>query len=367
MGAAATDPRQREDVLPPAATRSLKIWLWIVLLAVLAMIALGGATRLLGAGLSITEWRPITGILPPIHEEDWNAAFQSYQEIPQFKLINHRMSLAQFKVIFFWEYAHRLLGRVVGLLYLVPFLFFWQRKAFPTGRVRAFSVPLVLLGLQGFLGWYMVKSGLSQRTEVSQYRLAAHLSLALVLLGYLHWQIRALQIPGMLIRGWFSRRTSVASGLLFLVGLQVVVGAFVAGTRAGYGYPTFPKMTGHWLHPDAFRLTPTWLNFFENPAMLQWLHRSLGWLLLFTALGVLSWALRRLSGPIRRSYLNWVFLVALQFALGVAALLSGMNVALAILHQLNAALLWLATLVILAEAKAPSLSNQVLAGKKKAE
>ena len=279
--------------------RSVVLWLRCVSVLVVGMVVAGGATRLAGAGLSITEWRPITGILPPRGAEAWAAAFKSYQVIPQFRVINPHMTLPQFQTIYYWEYAHRLLGRFLALAYLFPFLVFWMQERLRGGLAWRLLAPLFLVGLQGLLGWYMVKSGLSERTSVSHYRLAAHLSLALFLLSYLHWQIlklstesekQAASTPPTLVTVFFS-----------VVAVQIVFGAFVAGTKAGYGYPTFPTMAGYWLHPDALRLHPLWVNFFENPAMIQWIHRMLAWVLLLAGIGAWRAAIFERSPRLRRT------------------------------------------------------------------
>lgn len=317
------------------------LWLGSVCAFVLLMVAVGGITRLTGSGLSIVEWKPLVGAIPPLTDRDWDEAFRTYQQFPQYKLLGASMTLAEFKRIFFWEYAHRLLARVLGLVFFVPWAYFAARRAF----TKAFSVRLLaalgLGGLQGAVGWFMVKSGLVDEPNVSHYRLAAHLSIALLVLGYVFWLV--LDLRGGPARTVPSRRVRAALGVvLVLLVAQIVYGAFTAGLHAGIGYNTFPTMQGQWIPPEALALEPAWRNAFANRATVQLLHRVLGTLLV-ASIG-LAWGLARAGAvdrTIRRS-INWLLgAAAAQFALGVATLLFVVPLGLAAAHQLGACLLFL--------------------------
>ncbi|MCU0621444.1 MAG: COX15/CtaA family protein [Gemmatimonadales bacterium] len=327
------------------AGRWLAAWAAMVFLTVL----IGGATRLTESGLSITEWKPVSGIVPPLSEADWQAEFAKYQQIPEYQQLNRGMSLADFKRIFLWEYGHRVWARLVGLAFAVPFLWFlWRRRLDPAIRGRLWLV-LVLTGLQAAMGWYMVKSGLSERTDVSQYRLAAHLALALVIYLVTIWtaadllrrDAEPLAAPAGL-RSW----ALALAGLTFVT---AVAGAFVAGLDAGRAYNTFPLMGGRVVPAGYLQLAPWWRNFFEHVPTVQFNHRLLGvgTVLLALALWRRARASRHPTG--RPSALPAVIAaVALfQLGLGIATLLLAVPVALGVLHQAGAvALLTAAVLLV---------------------
>lgn len=299
------------------------------------MLIIGGVTRLTGSGLSIVSWKPVVGAIPPLSERDWHDAFSAYQATPQYRLINAGMSLDDFKRIFFWEYVHRLLGRILGILYIVPLAYFAWRRMLPKRIHKPLWAALALGGFQGFVGWFMVKSGLVDMPSVSHYRLASHLSLALIVLAVLFWI-------------WLdlgeSKPACVSSSLglglraLFvLLSIQIVYGAFTAGLHAGLGYNSFPTMHGSWLPPGGIR-SP-----FADPTTVQWIHRVLGTLLLIAAIAI---AVAARTAPARaRKALTLVAAVALgQYGLGVTTLVLFVPISLAALHQFGACLLWLAVL-----------------------
>ena len=247
---------------------------------VAAMVVLGGATRLTESGLSIVDWRPISGIFPPLNSAEWQSLFDAYRQSPEFKRTNFWMSLDDFKTIYWLEYLHRLWGRVIGLVFLIPFLWFVVRGQVSQGFALRLGAVFLLGGLQGLMGWYMVKSGLVDQPAVSQYRLAAHLVLAFIIYGCLLWLALGCLQPATgnaagLARGAIKFRRH-AIGLVAGALLTVTAGAFVAGLDAGLAYNTFPKMDGRWIPEGVMRLDPWWINFFENTALVQFTHRALG-------------------------------------------------------------------------------------------
>ncbi|MCC6552841.1 MAG: COX15/CtaA family protein [Polyangiaceae bacterium] len=323
-----------------APHRSVLIWLWAVYAMICAMVTLGGITRLTGSGLSMVEWRPLMGALPPLGEAGWQEVFAKYKQTPQYVQVNDWMTLADFKRIFFWEYLHRLFGRSIGLVFIVPWIVLLAR-----GRLRGrlairTVVAFVLGGLQGALGWYMVKSGLVDVPAVSHYRLAAHLSLAFFVGCWILWilfdlhEARAGAPPGAPAPPRWPHRSALA--LLGLVGLQIVFGAFMAGTRAGYLYPTFPTMAGRYFPRAAFAMDPLWINFFENMAGIHWMHRMLGYLVVAAAVAFSVAALRAARTARQRAAAKLVTLAALvQVTLGILTVLLRVPIALAAAHQLG--------------------------------
>ncbi len=260
--------------------RAVRWWLLSVAALIAIMVLVGGATRLTESGLSIVEWKPVTGALPPLSEAEWTRAFEAYQAIPQYRQLNSGMTLSEFKTIFWWEWSHRLLGRVIGAVYLLPFLFFLWRGAFRGDLRRRLWMIFALGALQGAVGWWMVASGLSERVEVSQYRLATHLVLALLIFASIVWTLRGLTERPPLAAPPRLRLTSLA--LLVLTFVQLYFGALVAGLRAGLVYNTWPAMDGDALIPSAARLwfeDPWWRNLFENALTVQFEHRMTAYVL----------------------------------------------------------------------------------------
>ena len=325
--------------------RPIAIWLLLCCFMIFVMVVVGGITRLTLSGLSITEWEPVTGILPPLSPAAWAAEFAKYQHIPQYRLINYGMNLDQFKTIYLWEYTHRLWGRLIGFAYALPFLYFALRRRLPRSLMTPLAGILLLGFLQGALGWYMVESGLAERVEVSQYRLVAHLALALLIyattlwvaLGILAGPPRDVAAPG-----W--RRA--AEALLGLVALTILAGGFVAGLHAGLTYNTFPLMDGSFVPAGYAQFQPFPRNWFENIAAVQFDHRLLA---MTTAAAVLLlWLAGRralLSRPARLALHTLLAAAGLQFALGVATLLFVVPIPLAAAHQAGAVLLLTAAIL----------------------
>jgi cytochrome c oxidase assembly protein subunit 15 len=317
---------------------AVRIWLLAVAALIFAMVSLGGATRLTGSGLSITEWQPIMGAVPPLSEAAWQEAFAKYQAIPQYKVVNRGMSLGAFKLIYWWEWTHRFLGRLIGVVFLLPFLYFLA-----TGRLTRplrwkLAGIFALGGLQGFIGWYMVASGLAERTSVSQYRLALHMTLAVAIFGAALWVALSLR-PARAARAlarprWLAAAAAAIAGLVLL---QVAAGALVAGLKAGSGWNTWPLMDGKLIPRGWDALSPWWLNLFENALTVQLNHRLLAYAIAAAVLWHL-WSLQRAraGGAALRSGVVLAAAVLAQAALGVWTLLAHVPIPLALLHQAGA-------------------------------
>ena len=319
---------------PTPHRRAVKWWLLSIAGLIAIMVLVGGATRLTESGLSIVEWKPVTGTLPPLSEAQWSAAFEAYKTIPQYRELNAGMSLDQFKTIFWWEWSHRLLGRVIGVAFLLPFLWFLWRGALGTELKRRLWLIFGLGALQGAVGWWMVASGLTQRTEVSQYRLATHLVLALVIFAAIVWTLRRLagRPPSMV-----SARLRITSvTLLGLTFVQLYLGALVAGLRAGRVYNTWPEIDGA-LIPSAERLffeEPWWRNLFDNPLTVQFEHRMTAYALLVLAILHAVDAIRSRAGTSVANGAVWLAAtMMLQAVLGILTLLQQVPIDLALAHQ----------------------------------
>jgi heme a synthase len=339
---ATSDRRMTGTSHPNTHAGAVRLWLYAVAALVLAMVLVGGATRLTESGLSITEWKPVMGVMPPLSQQAWQIAFEKYQAIPQYREMNSGMSLEAFKTIYWWEWTHRLLGRVIGVAFLLPFLFFlWRGWVAPSLRPRLWFI-FGLGALQGAVGWWMVASGLAERVEVSQYRLATHLLLACLIYVALIFTARrmderpvALSHPSLADGRHGTRIRAGAIALVILVLAQIYLGALVAGLRAGYAYNTWPLIDGA-LVPDAARLffnTPLWRNFFENVLTVQFDHRMLAYAIFVVAL---LHAFDAASLKDRRASIGAFVLFAtviLQMALGIATLLWVVPLSLGLLHQ----------------------------------
>lgn len=304
------------------------------------MVLVGGATRLTESGLSIVEWRPVTGTIPPLSQADWEAAFKQYQAIPQYKAINQGMSLEDFKTIYWWEWAHRFLGRLIGAAFLLPFLWLlWRGAISPGMRPRLWGI-FALGAFQGAVGWWMVASGLADRITVSPYRLAFHLTLACVIYAAVVWTVRTLARVGFSDAPPRLRRTALA--LIGLIFLQIYVGALVAGVDAGFVYNTWPLIDGT-LVPAAdklFALSPAWRNFFENDLTVQFVHRLLAYTLVLVIFAHAADVLRTTREAGTRGFaLALAVLATLQAALGIATLLLVVPISLALAHQAGALVL----------------------------
>jgi cytochrome c oxidase assembly protein subunit 15 len=323
-----------------AAGNNRKVALWLLILCglVFAMIVLGGVTRLSGSGLSIVDWRPIMGALPPLSDQEWQQTFEMYRQSPEFRKVNSHMTVDDFKGIFWLEYLHRLLGRLIGLAFIVPFLYFLSRGYIRKRELPKYGLMFVLGGLQGLLGWYMVKSGLVDNPRVSQYRLTAHLIAAIAIYAYMFWIALSLltRHDGSGTHRWYSRTLLLA----VLVLTTVISGGFVAGLDAGLIYNTFPKMGNYWVPPDVSALSPLWRNFFENMAAVQFNHRVLALTTFFTIV-IYWWFARKANMPARvRPGVNAMLHAALlQVALGISTLLLMVPIVLAAAHQAVAVLL----------------------------
>ena len=325
--------------------RTVAIWLLILCALIYAMIVLGGVTRLSGSGLSMVDWRPIMGWLPPLSAEEWQRTFEMYQQSPEFQKVNSHMTVHDFKGIFWLEYLHRLLGRIIGMAFLVPFLYFVWRGYVRKGEWPKYTLMFLLGGLQGVLGWYMVKSGLVDNPRVSQYRLTAHLVAALAIYAYILWVALSLLVrhEETSTHPWFTR-TLLLAGLILLT---VVSGGFVAGLDAGLIYNTFPKMGNYWIPPDFAHLSPFWLNFFENMGAVQFNHRVLA-ITTFAVIVIYWWFARKAELParLRRGVNALLHTAVLQVALGISTLLLVVPLVLAAAHQAVAVLLFTVALYL---------------------
>ena len=318
------------------ANKAVKFWLLLCCAMVAAMIVLGAITRLTQSGLSITRWDVIAGILPPLTDQDWQAAFSLYQATPQYRFENQGMSLEAFRQIYFWEWLHRLWGRMTGLVFALPLGLFWLKGVLSPGAAVRLLAIFALGALQGLAGWLMVQSGLSERTSVMPWRLALHLDLALLLYGLLLWNALSVEAGSPRPCSHGVRRQGQATLLLLL--LTITLGALVAGSFGGSIYNSWPLMDGDWLPSTAFTLDPWWANLVENPVLLQFLHRWAGPLTLLAVLGWV-WRCRREDPSWAGGLLPLALWILVQVGLGLATLLSGASPLIAALHQAGAVML----------------------------
>ncbi|MDA5555688.1 heme A synthase [Shimia sp. MMG029] len=350
------------DAGTKGARRGIRIWLMILFALVVVMIAVGGLTRLTDSGLSITEWRPVTGAVPPMNAADWQSEFEKYQQIDQWAIENNWMTLEDFKTIYWWEWGHRQLGRVIGLVWAVGFAGFALARQIPTGWTGRLLLIGALGGLQGAIGWWMVASGVTSGegvTTVASYRLATHLGLAFLILAFITWYIlmlgRSERDLMQARRGKEAKQFSMSTGLLHMTFVQILLGALVAGIDAGRSYNDWPLMAGQIFPAEAFDLEPLWRNFFENAGLVQFIHRSWGYLLLIFA--VVVW--RRGQGSAHKST-RFAFNMALaamflQIVLGIVTVLTFAHMHVAITHQV------MAVIVVVLILRARFLSNYPIA------
>ena len=333
-------PRDDLAPAPTAADRRVALWLLICCSMIFAMVVIGGITRLTESGLSITEWKPISGIIPPLSEAEWQAEFELYQRIPEYQQINRGMTLDEFKGIFWWEFIHRVWGRLIGVVFLVPFIWLLLRRDVRREMILHMVALFLLGGLQGALGWYMVSSGLAERTDVSQYRLTAHLLLALAIFSYALWLALTLLRRGAIADAAAARLRPHLWLTALCLALTLTFGGFVAGLNGGLVYNSFPLMGGQLIPGDAFQ--HPWSSF-EDPVTAQFIHR---WLAIASVLLAVSLWLRR--GALRISTSKPIGLLAamavIQAGLGIATLLLIVPIPLAAAHQAGAVVLW--TLVL---------------------
>jgi cytochrome c oxidase assembly protein subunit 15 len=324
-----------------SARRMVSVWLMILFALVVLMIAVGGLTRLTDSGLSITEWKPVTGAIPPTSEQVWISEFEKYQAIPEFQLQNKNMTMSEFKTIYWWEWGHRQLGRIIGLVWAVGLVFFWLTKRIPSGWTGRLLLVGGLGGLQGAVGWWMVSSGLTGRmVDVASYRLATHLGLAfgiLLVLAWFAWLLRRNEKDLFQARRQKdARMIRLVNILLVLAFVQILLGALVAGIDAGRGYIDWPLMNGEFLPSESFDYEPMWTNFFENPALVQFNHRMMGYLVfLFTA--YVWWQSRGSAIRATKRAFDWVLVMVFgQMVMGIGTVLYAAPWHIAIVHQFGA-------------------------------
>jgi len=328
---------------------TIQLWLKTLFVLIVLIILVGGLTRLTDSGLSITEWKPITGALPPLSAESWATEFNKYKQIPEYKLQNEGMSLSEFKFIYWWEWGHRQLGRVIGLVWFFGFIsLLLFGKIQKPWRLRLLLIG-VLIGVQGTVGWWMVSSGLTGTVlDVASYRLATHLGLAFIILGFILWFILLLGRSETFIlqarRNAEPKFVFLSNGLLHLTFLQILFGALVAGIDAGRSYTDWPLMAGQFFPPDLFYLNPWWRNFFEDPGLVQFIHRMSGYILFIFC--IYSWSSVRKSGNESLKFgFNLIFVIAFfQMVLGIVTVFYAAPWEIAIVHQFGAILLWVAVL-----------------------
>lgn len=332
-------PDGRSSTMRP---KQLSWWLFIVAVLVYAMVFVGGATRLTQSGLSIVSWKPVSGVVPPLSQADWDAEFDAYRATPEYQKVNTHMELSEFKGIFWWEYAHRILARIVGLALAIPFVWFLYRKAIPPGYGRRVALLIALLGLQGLIGWWMVASGLVDRPDVAHERLALHLITALILLVALVWtalDLRALGDGRGPVEGRPKRWVIPFTGLLVV---QIILGAFVAGLNAGHIYNTWPLMHGKLVPREIGDMSPFWSNLIDNPVTVQFLHR---WVAVLVAAAVLAVVIILYRAGATRLAMTFEAVLLIQFTLGVLTLINAVPVLLGLAHQVVGAALLVVTIV----------------------
>lgn len=331
-GVAPVDDRSRPG--------QLSIWLFVVAAVVMVMVVVGGTTRLTQSGLSMVNWEPVSGVVPPLSEADWHAEFDAYKASPEYQKINAGMDLGEFKAIFAWEYLHRLIGRLLGLALVLPFGWFLLRHAIPRGYARRLVGLVLLVGLQGAIGWWMVASGLVDRPDVAHERLALHLTTALFLLAALLWtalDLRALAAGRSSVEG---RPSTWVWPFAILLVVQITLGAFVAGLDAGHIFNTWPLMHGAWVPQGLTSITPIWSNLVDNPIAVQFMHR---WLAVVVVVSVLLVAVKLFKAGATSYAVALEVAVVIQFVLGVLTLLNAVPVALGVAHQSGGVLLLVVT------------------------
>ncbi|MEP6341918.1 MAG: COX15/CtaA family protein [Maricaulaceae bacterium] len=332
------------------SARWVSNWLFFVFCLVIMMIVIGGATRLTNSGLSITEWLPIRGAIPPLSDASWLVEFEKYKKIPEFTAEHPDMEMSGFKFIYFMEWGHRQLGRIIGLAYGLPFLWLLFRRQLPAGQASRFVLILLLIGLQGTIGWWMVHSGLQDdRVSVSQYRLATHLGVAFIILGLLYWNWKDSRDgwPSKTQKVSFKRRTTMLTSLVYL---QIISGAFVAGTQAGKSYNSWPLMDGGIVPDGYFIMSPVWRNIFENIPAIQFNHR----LLAYIVLAVTIWVFLSTRGrhiAVHKKMRALIAIVSVQVILGIWTLISGAQLSLSLLHQFTAIFVFLASLAAMRQSR----------------
>ena len=348
----------------PANKSSLIIWLFVGCFMIFTMVVVGGITRLTGSGLSITEWKVVTGVIPPLSQTEWEMEFFKYQQIPQYQLINSHFTLDDFKFIYFWEYIHRLIGRTIGLVFLYGLLTYYMRGVISKQLMPRLLFMFVLGGIQGFLGWYMVSSGLTENVRVSHIRLAIHLTFAFITFGYIFWVALTQLFPVKYANSnAYTRYKKYGWTLLGLVILQVIYGAFVAGTKAGMVYTTWPMMEGEWV-PESmtYMLQKDGISsLINNLASVQFIHRSLAYLItiIVVALILKVWKDKQLEAGQKKSAYVLGGLVVLQIILGIYTLLNSVPVALGVIHQATAFFVFATTIYFIYRLAYASMNEKI--------
>jgi len=328
-----------DSATPSNYNKGVFIWLIVGCFLIFVMVVIGGITRLTNSGLSMVNWNLFMGSVPPMNEQEWQATFDNYKQYPEYKEVNFNFTLVEFKSIFFWEYLHRMVGRLIGMVFILPFFYFLYKRKLSKSLIPKCLLILFMGGFQGFIGWWMVKSGLSKNPDVSHYRLAVHLIAAFITFAYTFWV--ALELKSLDRIGTYHK--SVNKGLKMLLPvllIQIIYGAFVSGLNAGFLFNTWPKMGEHWISPAVTALKPTYLNFIEGLAGVQFIHRYLAYLV--TGLVIFLWLKGKkltLDKP-QKSSLNFLFgMVLIQFVLGVFTILNGVPLWLGVTHQIGAFIL----------------------------
>lgn len=334
--------------------RHVRLWYWSGAILIFVMVVIGGITRLTGSGLSMVDWNPIMGAIPPLSEAQWEHTFEEYKQFPEYQLINYKMTLSEFKSIFFWEYIHRLIGRMLGLVFLIPFAWFIIKRKMDSRQIKR-GIILFILGLsQGLLGWFMVMSGLVDVPEVSHYRLAAHLTLAFSIVGFCIWYARDLAPKSSPNEATAPEFTKWLYAIFAVLVIQIIYGAFVANLQAGHIYNTFPKMYQHWAPPELWVMQPLILNFLENVVTIQWTHRVFGTILALLIIGLyIRSYMVQTTFTTRRWGLSLLAIVLIQYLIGVFTLLFHVPIWLGVLHQAVALILFGVTIAFLNYLKQP--------------
>ena len=331
-----------------STNKQIAVWLFSGCILIFGMVVIGGITRLTGSGLSITEWKPIMGAIPPMNDAEWNSAFEKYKQIPQFQKINYHFEMDDFKSIFWWEYIHRLLGRMIGIVFIVPFVWFLVKKKLDKPTIKKALFLFLLGGIQGFLGWFMVSSGLAERTSVSHIRLAIHLMFAFITFAFtFYYGLEFVYSEKQSEER--SKKSSALNKLIFvLLSVQIIYGAFVAGLHAGKIHNTFPLMSGQVIPSGMGVMQPTLANVFDNPVTVQFIHRFFAFMLLFLCSWLAVASHKEQLNTYQRKGITWLFIaVCLQFLLGVLTVLTQANIVLASLHQVGAFLFFSVSIYLL--------------------
>ena len=323
--------------IPSKGKKAILIWLYTGMIMIIIMVAIGGITRLTHSGLSMVDWKPIMGSIPPISDAEWDESFEKYKAFPEYQVVNYDMDINEYKKIFFWEYFHRLWGRIMGIVFIIPFLIFWRKGYLPSPWFKRFIWIVVGGGLVGALGWFMVVSGLKNKPEVSHYRLAIHLIAAFSLLAYIYWQLLKIKYGEVKL----ANTNNFTTWIILIIYLQIVYGAFVAGLKAGLIHNTWPLMGDSFIHENTFSLSPFWENLVQHKDGVQFIHRMIAYLAVvsITIVGRINW--KKVSSNLDSSILFSVIIIIIQFTLGVFTLLLKVPVSLGVLHQLGSLFLLL--------------------------